>query len=181
MQDGIAYSPGPYVLASSLRYCRRMRQLRPISSDQPDKKIVVDLVKQEMTCFEGDTPVFSPRTATGYTPHYTPRGEYQVIRKHYTSYMIGGEGADHYDLPGVAFPSYFTPSGIAVHGTYWHNDYGRPRSHGCVNVSNDAAQFRLSLDNARGALRSGQPRRQTRAKARKSSSFNDAVTLGSNT
>ena len=55
--------------------------------------------------------------------------------------MIGGEGADHYDLPGVAFPSYFTASGIAVHGTYWHNDYGRPRSHGCVNVSNDAAQF----------------------------------------
>jgi hypothetical protein len=44
-------------------------------------------------------------------------------------------------LPGVAFPSYFTWSGIAVHGTYWHNDFGRPKSHGCVNVSNQAAQF----------------------------------------
>jgi lipoprotein-anchoring transpeptidase ErfK/SrfK len=140
LQDGITYSPGPYVLASSLRYLSPAA-LTPISSDRTDKKIVVDLAKQEMTCYEGDTPVFSARTATGYAPHYTPRGEYHVIRKHFTSYMIGGEGADHYDLPGVAFPTYFTPSGIAVHGTYWHNDYGRPRSHGCVNVGKDAAQF----------------------------------------
>jgi hypothetical protein len=140
LQDGIAYSPGPYVLASSLRYLSP-EALAPISPDGANKKIVVDLVKQELTCFEGETPVFSTRTATGYTPHYTPRGEYELLRKSHTSYMIGGEGADHYDLPGVAFPSYFTASGIAVHGTYWHNDYGRPRSHGCVNVSNAAAQF----------------------------------------
>ena len=102
---------------------------------------MIDLATQELTCFEGDTPIFSARTATGYAPHYTPRGEYEVLRKSHTSYMIGGVGADHYDLPGVSFPTYFTPSAIAVHGTYWHNDYGRPRSHGCVNVLNDAAQF----------------------------------------
>ena len=140
LQDGITYSPGPYVLASSLRYLSPAA-LAPISSDAADKKMVVNLVKQELTCFEGDTPIFSTRTATGYTPHYTPRGEYELLRKSHTSYMIGGVGADHYDLPGVAFPSYFTASGIAVHGTYWHNDYGRPRSHGCVNVSNTAAEF----------------------------------------
>lgn len=140
LQDGIAYSPGPYVLASSMRYVPDAA-VSPLSPDQPDKKIVVDIAKQELTCFEGDTPVLTTRVASGYTPHYTPRGTYQVIRKHYTSYMIGGEGSDHYDLPGVAFPSYFTPSGIAIHGTYWHNDFGRPRSHGCVNVSNAAAQF----------------------------------------
>ena len=140
LQDGITYSPGPYVLASSLRYLSPAA-LAPISPDSPDKKIVVNLAKQELTCFEGDTPILSTRTATGYTPHYTPRGQYELLRKSHTSYMIGGEGADHYDLPGVAFPSYFTVSGIAVHGTYWHNDYGRPRSHGCVNVGNDPAQF----------------------------------------
>ncbi len=140
LQDGIAYAPGPYVLATSLRYVPQ-DELTPISFDRTDKSITVDLAKQELTCFEGDTPIFSTRTATGYAPNYTPRGEYEVIRKSHTSYMIGGEGADHYDLPGVSFPSYFTFSAIAMHGTYWHNDYGRPRSHGCVNVTNDAAQF----------------------------------------
>jgi len=40
---------------------------------------------------------------------------------------------DAYDLPGVPWVSYFN-GGIAIHGTYWHNDYGRPWSHGCINV-----------------------------------------------
>ncbi len=140
LQDGISYIPGPYVLATSMRYVSP-DDLAPLAPDVPDKKIVVDLAQQEMTCFEGDTPILSARTATGYAPNYTPRGTYELLRKSHSSYMIGGEGADHYDLPGVAFPSYFTGSGIAVHGTYWHNDYGRPRSHGCVNVSNNAAEF----------------------------------------
>jgi hypothetical protein len=140
LKDGIAYSPGPYVLATSLRYLPPAA-LTPLSADRTDKHIVVDVVKQEMTCYEGDTPVLSARTATGYGGFRTPRGEYDVLRKSHTSYMIGGVGSDRYDLPGVSFPTYFTRSAIAVHGTYWHNDYGRPRSHGCVNVLSDAAQF----------------------------------------
>jgi hypothetical protein len=140
LKDGIAYSPGPYVLATSLRYLSP-EALAPLAADRTDKHIVVDVAKQEMICFEGETPVFAARTATGFGSNRTPRGEYEVLRKSHTSYMIGGEGDDHYDLPGVSFPTYFTRSAIAVHGTYWHNDYGRPRSHGCVNVLNDAAQF----------------------------------------
>jgi len=140
LQDGIAYSPGPYVLAASLRYLSP-EAVAPIAADRTDKKIVVELDKQVMTCFEGETPIFSARTATGFGSNRTPRGEYEVLRKSHTAYMIGGEGNDHYDLPGVSFPTYFTRSAIAVHGTYWHHDYGRPRSHGCVNVLNDAAQF----------------------------------------
>ena len=49
--------------------------------------------------------------------------------------MTGGEGSDYYDLPGVPFPTFITWTGVAIHGTYWHNDYGRPRSHGCINVT----------------------------------------------
>jgi lipoprotein-anchoring transpeptidase ErfK/SrfK len=55
--------------------------------------------------------------------------------------MIGTDPASPYDLPGVAFPVYFTYSGVATHGTYWHNDYGRRHSHGCVNVTNKAARW----------------------------------------
>jgi len=140
LQDGIAYRPGPYVLASSLRHLSPTT-LAPISSDRPDKKVIVDLASQELTCFEGEMPILSTRTATGFGAYHTPRGEYEVVRKSHTSYMIGGAGADYYNLPGVSFPTYFTRTAIAVHGTYWHNDYGRPRSHGCVNVLTDAAQF----------------------------------------
>jgi lipoprotein-anchoring transpeptidase ErfK/SrfK len=46
-----------------------------------------------------------------------------------------------YDLPGVPWVSFFTGNGEAFHGTYWHNDFGHPRSHGCINLSNSAAKF----------------------------------------
>jgi len=46
-----------------------------------------------------------------------------------------------YDLPGVPWVTYLTKSGISFHGTYWHNDFGRPRSHGCINVTCDAARW----------------------------------------
>ncbi len=140
LQDGITYSPGPYVPAWSMRHLSEAA-VSPLSSQVTDKHIEVNIKDQVLTCFEGDTPVFSTRTATGLPGTRTPPGEYRVLRKRYTSYMIGGEGAGYYNLPGVAFPTYFTWSGIAVHGTYWHNDYGRPKSHGCVNVSDAAALF----------------------------------------
>jgi lipoprotein-anchoring transpeptidase ErfK/SrfK len=140
LQDGIAYSPGPYVPAWSMRHLSEAA-VSPISSHVTDKHIEVSIKDQVLTCFEGSTPVFSTRTATGLPGTRTPPGEYRILRKRFTSYMIGGEGAGYYNLPGVAFPTYFTASGIAVHGTYWHNDYGRPKSHGCVNVKDDAALF----------------------------------------
>jgi hypothetical protein len=57
--------------------------------------------------------------------------------------MIGEdeESPDYFDLPGVPWDTFFDLEGRAIHGTYWHNDYGVPRSHGCVNVSIDAAQW----------------------------------------
>jgi lipoprotein-anchoring transpeptidase ErfK/SrfK len=71
----------------------------------------------------------------------TPQGTHRVLQKVPTTRMIGGEGSGYYDLPGIGFVTYFTASGVAVHGTYWHNDYGRPRSHGCVNVPTAASQW----------------------------------------
>jgi lipoprotein-anchoring transpeptidase ErfK/SrfK len=140
LQEGIAYRPGPFVPASSMRYLSP-DELAPVSVGVADKRIEVDLKQQQLTAFEGNNAVFTTRVASGYGSHYTPRGEHFAIRKQYTAYMIGGEGSDYYNLPGVAFPVYFTYSGIATHGTYWHNDFGRPRSHGCVNVTNQAAKW----------------------------------------
>ena len=53
----------------------------------------------------------------------------------------GDPKKDLYVLPGVPWCSFFTGTGIALHGTYWHNDFGDPRSHGCVNLPNSAAKF----------------------------------------
>jgi lipoprotein-anchoring transpeptidase ErfK/SrfK len=62
--------------------------------------------------------------------------------------MAAGDIASNgYDLPGVPWICYITEKGISFHGTYWHNDYGRPRSHGCINLTPAAAKwlFRWTL------------------------------------
>ena len=46
-----------------------------------------------------------------------------------------------YELPGVPWVSFFTPTGVAFHGTYWHNDFGRPKSHGCINMRTEEARW----------------------------------------
>ena len=104
-----------------------------------------------MYAYEGDTLVYTARCATGaafyvegvgFVDFTTPIGEHTVVRKRPSRHMHGFEGrADEYDLPGVPFCTYFTEAGVAVHGAYWHNDFGHPRSHGCVNVLADDAQW----------------------------------------
>ena len=64
-------------------------------------------------------------------------------RKRPSRHMAGGDlaAADGFDLPGVPWVSYINGRGVALHGTYWHNDYGRPRSHGCINLTPEAAKW----------------------------------------
>jgi hypothetical protein len=139
LKEGVTWSPGPYVPAWSVRRIRP-QELVPLSPDRSDKWVEIELAAQRLTCFEGEQPVFQASISSG-AGGGTPRGEYLVLRKRHTSRMMGGEGDDRYDLPGVAFPVYFTPSGIASHGTYWHNDFVRPHSHGCINMRNEDAQW----------------------------------------
>jgi lipoprotein-anchoring transpeptidase ErfK/SrfK len=117
----------------------------PISPNVPldKKRIEVDLKKQIATAYEDDKPVFTARVATGgryRTPEgvrsfHTIPGDHRIFRKIAGQLMAGGtSGYDGYYLPGIGWVSYFTSSGIAFHSTYWHNDYGAPRSHGCVNM-----------------------------------------------
>ena len=57
--------------------------------------------------------------------------------------MAAGDraAANSYDLPGIPWVCYITEDGVAFHGTYWHNDYGKPRSHGCINLTPQAARW----------------------------------------
>lgn len=117
-------------------------ELAPISPDVPneEKKIEVRLDSQIVIAYEYNRPVFAVSAATGgilrsgtYT---TPQGNFVTWYKRASRHMAAGDlAANGFDLPGVPWVSYITESGVAFHGAYWHNDFGRPRSHGCINLS----------------------------------------------
>ncbi len=126
-------------------------EMTPLSPDVEDKSIEVDTKQQMVYAYENGALVFSTRCSTGawftvdglgLVDFTTPIGTFPVIRKRPRRHMMGfQERSDGYDLPGVPFPTYLTASGVAIHGTYWHNDFGRRRSHGCINVLPDAARW----------------------------------------
>jgi hypothetical protein len=119
----------------------------------PNKRIEINLGQQQLTCYEGDRAVLTSRVASGASfkikdeevDFSTPRGEFTAILKMPSRHMRAPEAERDtdawFDLPGVPWNTFFTYDGIAIHGTYWHNDFGVPRSHGCVNVPIDVAKF----------------------------------------
>jgi lipoprotein-anchoring transpeptidase ErfK/SrfK len=70
----------------------------------------------------------------------TPRGEFLVHTKHVTATMSGDEVGDEFDLGDVPYVQYFS-GGVAFHAVYWHDAFGAPKSHGCVNLSPIDARF----------------------------------------
>ncbi len=147
-RDALFYAP-----AEHLRLVPA-EELAPLSPDVPlvGKRIEVHTDKQVLIAYEWDRPVYMTRTATG--AHFsngnyaTPPGRHLTFHKRPSRHMAAGNLAyNGYDLPGVPWISYITESGIALHGTYWHNNFGRPRSHGCINLTSQAAKwvYRWSL------------------------------------
>ncbi len=136
-----------YVPAAHLRLIPA-DELRPISANIPPemKRIEVHLPEQVIIAYEYDQPVFMARVATGARfsngDYSTPTGRHQIFHKRSSRHMARGNLAyNGYDLPGVPWNSYITEDGIAIHGTYWHNNFGRPRSHGCINLTSQAAKW----------------------------------------
>lgn len=126
-------------------------EVAPINPQAADKRIEVSLEKQTFRCYEGDELVLDTLCSTGVPLrrengrliYGTPAGAWQVIRKRPSRHMAGDDlaAADFFDLPGVPWVSYIHWWGVAIHGTYWHNDFGQPRSHGCINLPNDIAKW----------------------------------------
>ncbi len=136
-----------YVPSTHLRLISP-EELKPISPGVPpgEKRIEVLLPEQVLIAYEYDQPVFVARVATGAVfsngDYSTPPGQYITFQKRASRHMARGNlAANGYDLPGVPWNSYITEEGIAFHGTYWHNNFGRPRSHGCINLTPQAARW----------------------------------------
>jgi hypothetical protein len=151
MFDELPPTASYWVLARDVRRIPRA-EMSPISPFVGDKRIEVDLDKQLVSCFENGEIVHSCRCASGaaftmadgsIANFGTPRGEHNVLLKQASRHMIGEDenSPDFFDLPGIPWDTFFDLEGRAIHGTYWHNDYGVPRSHGCVNVSPEDARW----------------------------------------
>ena len=125
-------------------------EIAPLSPQVPEneKHIEILLERQLLLAYEWDELVYAARVATGRKNYESPAGWFHTFHKRPTYHMFGG--ADEFsifDLPGVPWDTYITDSGVALHGTYWHNDFGTPHSHGCINMSIPDAKwiFRWTL------------------------------------
>lgn len=128
-------------------------EMAPISPNVPPhrKRIEVSLQRQVLTAFEEDEPVFQTQVSSGIPSGKnppegtnTPKGEWNVYSKMPTKHMGDGllTGApDVYTLPGVPWTVFFHDSGVAFHGAYWHDNFGNPMSHGCVNMRPEDAKW----------------------------------------
>ncbi len=131
----------------------RDEEIAPLSPDVPphEKRIRISIARQELTALEGDTVVFKARISSGLPSKdpipegtRTPRGQFNIYDKSPSKHMgaLQSSGAPgSYTLPGVPWTSFFAEYGVAFHGTFWHNNFGVPMSHGCINMSNADAKW----------------------------------------
>ena len=150
-----------YVAAAHLRILQP-EEFAPISLDVPpeSKRIEVNLTTQTLTALEFDKAVYQTKIASGIPASRrseneisttTPNGNFNIQEKmpakHMGSSYYGSTpgnflaDADGYVLPGVSWTCFFTEVGHAFHGTYWHENFGSPMSHGCINMRSEEAKW----------------------------------------
>jgi hypothetical protein len=99
-----------------------------------EKWIEVSLSQQKLRAWEGNRIVKEFAISSGKW-FATPKGTYHIWYKTRNQKMEGGSkalGTSYYNLPNVPHNMFFH-KGYAIHGAYWHNNFGTPMSHGCVN------------------------------------------------
>jgi lipoprotein-anchoring transpeptidase ErfK/SrfK len=141
-----------YVPSSHLRPIPD-HEITPLSPDVPfeSKRIEVSLTNQNLIAYEYNNPVFSVKISSGLGGKIvpqgtrTPTGIFHITSKTPSKHMgsIQTSGApESYILPGVPWTMFFTlETGVAFHGTFWHNNFGVPMSHGCINMRNEDAKW----------------------------------------
>ncbi len=100
------------------------------------REVIVDLSEQRAYAYENGVLVRNVIVSTGLPNTPTVRGDFTIQRK-YSAQTMTGPG---YYLPDVPYVAYFY-AGYALHGTYWHNNFGQPMSHGCVNLPTPEAEW----------------------------------------
>ena len=119
----------------------------PAFATKSTRWVDVAIVNQMMVLWEGQRPVYVTLVSTGrdglgdpQTTHSTPQGTFRVYQKHVTTTMDSDLADEEFELRDVPWVMYFK-GGYALHAAYWHDEFGRARSHGCVNLAPIDARY----------------------------------------
>lgn len=140
-----AYYNGRKIDISNLAYDANQNH-QVLSASTEDRWIEVDLSDQMLYAWDGGQKFLESKISSGLPGTPTPTGEFRIWIKLRATRMEGGSGRYYYNLPNVPFTMFFYNDqipkykGYGLHGTYWHNDFGRPHSHGCVNLPTPVAE-----------------------------------------
>ncbi|MBW1761953.1 MAG: L,D-transpeptidase [Deltaproteobacteria bacterium] len=134
-KGNVAYvsgTPGA-VRRDQVRVARRTK--RPSDVPANGKWIHVDLSEQTLVAYEGDDPVYATLISSGKEGYEPPTGLFEVEQKYISTTMNATDPIDgFYEVEEVPWTLYYH-GGYALHGAYWHTDFGKVRSHGCTNIA----------------------------------------------
>jgi len=107
-----------------------------------ERWVEVNIAKQTLLAVDGETPVYATLVSTGAgglaspkdNPYVTPRGIFRIHTKHAAATMDSNQPEAEFELRDVPYIQYFK-DGYALHAAYWHDQFGQPRSHGCINLA----------------------------------------------
>jgi hypothetical protein len=111
-----------------------------------EKWLDINLTKQVLVAYEGTTAVYATLVSSGEagledpeTSTATERGIFRIHTKHVAATMDSRVVGEEFELRDVPYVQYFK-EGYAIHGAYWHDKFGQPKSHGCVNLAPEDAR-----------------------------------------
>lgn len=113
---------------------------RPFGVAAGERWVDVNLSSQTLTAYEGDFAVMSTLISSGLPAWPTVTGQFRVYLRYESQTMDGSRLGYDYYLTGVPYVMYFYQD-YALHGTYWHSNFGYPMSHGCVNLETGDAKW----------------------------------------
>ncbi len=132
---------GSYVSAEDAVRLDPIKKM-PKWGKEGERWIEINIAKQTLLAVDGQKPVYATLVSTGSgglespkdNPYVTPRGIFRIHTKHAAATMDSNQPEAEFELRDVPYIQYFQ-NGYALHAAYWHDQFGTPRSHGCVNLA----------------------------------------------
>jgi lipoprotein-anchoring transpeptidase ErfK/SrfK len=132
--------PSPTLIPTVLASAAEAAILRPSGVGPNERWIDVNLTTQTLTAYEGNTAVRSTLISSGLPRTPTVTGQFRIYLRYTAQDMNGYRLGFNYYLRDVPYVQYFYGN-YGLHGTYWHNNFGQPMSHGCVNLPTPEAEW----------------------------------------
>lgn len=147
-EEKIAIFEGREIIVADLPALAKGKEAKKqvLGENSSERWIDVDLSEQKLRAWDGDQLFLETLISSGLPWSPTPTGEFRIWTKFRATKMEGGQGKYYYYLPNVPYVMFFSNdqvskyTGYGLHGTYWHNDFGKVHSHGCVNLPTPVAE-----------------------------------------